>query len=116
MLEMVLEHITMAMVVVGHICTKHYLLVIAIACVAMAIWVKLNFHSSWFIGVHYNVLPEAVRCCLLVNYVVYKHVTMTSLLWLQIPTHPQRFKFWYYFLFELWVSNEEEEHEQFCTS
>ena len=37
---------------------------------------------------HYNVLPEAVCCCLLVNHVVYKHVTMTSLLWLRIPTHP----------------------------
>ena len=35
---------------------------------------------------HFNVLLEAVCCCLLVNH---KHVTMTSLLWLQIPTHPQ---------------------------
>ena len=42
---------------------------------------------------HYNVLPEAVCCCLLVNHVVYKHVTITSLLWLWIPTHPQNFKF-----------------------
>ena len=33
---------------------------------------------------HYNVLPEAVCCCLLVNHVVYKFVT--SLLWLRIPT------------------------------
>ena len=62
---------------------------------------------------HYNVLPEAVCCCLLVNHVVYKNVTMTTLLWLRIPTHPQNFKLWYCFLFELWVSNEEE-HEQFC--
>ena len=49
---------------------------------------SLGVHVS-----HYNVLPGAV-CCLLVNHVVYKHVTMTTLLWLQIPTHPQNFKFW----------------------
>ena len=51
---------------------------------------------------HCNVLPEAVCCCLLVNHVVccllvnhvvYKHVTMTNLLWLRIPTHPQNFMF-----------------------
>ena len=54
-------------------------------------------------SLQYNVLPEAVCCCLLVNHVVYKHVTMTSLLWLRIPTHPQNVKF---FVFELWVSNE----------
>ena len=35
-----------------------------------------------YMSPHYNVLPEAVCCCLLVNHVVYKHVTMTSLLWL----------------------------------
>ena len=29
---------------------------------------------------HYNVLLEAVCCCLLVNHVVYKHVTLTSVL------------------------------------
>ena len=52
---------------------------------------------------HYIVLPEAVCCCLLVNHVVYKHVTTTSLLWLQIPTHQQNFKF---LLFELWVLND----------
>ena len=40
---------------------------------------------------HYNVLPEAICCCLLVNHVVYKHVTMTTLLWLRIPTYPQSF-------------------------
>ena len=51
---------------------------------------------------HYNVLPEAVCCCLLVNHVFYKHVPMTTLLWLRIPTHPQNFKF-----FELWVSNDQ---------
>ena len=55
---------------------------------------------------HYNVLPGAVCCYLLVNHVVYKHVTMTTLLWLRIPTHPQNFKFWYYLLFELRVLNE----------
>ena len=27
---------------------------------------------------HYNVLPEAICCCLLVNHVVYKHVSMTT--------------------------------------
>ena len=32
--------------------------------------------------------------------VVYKHVTMTSLLWLRTPTHPKRFDI------KLWVSNE----------
>ena len=58
---------------------------------------------------HYNVLPEVVCCCLLVNHVVYKHVTMTSLLWLLIPTHPQNF---YYLLFELWVSNEEKKKKK----
>ena len=42
-----------------------------------------------YMSPHYNVLPEAVCCCLLVNHVVYKHVTMTTLLWLRIPTHPQ---------------------------
>ena len=50
------------------------------------------------------ILPEAVCCCLLVNHVVYKHVTMTSLL---IPTHPENFKC---FVFELWVSNEKKNH------
>ena len=33
-----------------------------------------------------SVLPGAVCCCLLVNHVVYKHVTMTSRLWLWIPS------------------------------
>ena len=55
---------------------------------------------------HYNVLPEAVCWCLLVNHVVYKHVTMTTLLWLRIPTHPQNF------LFELWVSNEKKKKKK----
>ena len=59
-----------------------------------------------YMSPHYNVLPEAVCCCLLVNHVVYKHVTMTTLLCLQIPTHQQNFKFFYCFLFELWVSND----------
>ena len=51
------------------------------------------FDLEGYMSPHYNVLPEAVCCCLLVNHVVYKHVTMTTLLWLRIPTHPQNFKF-----------------------
>ena len=31
--------------------------------------------------------------CLRLFVVIYKHVTMTSPLWLRIPTHPQNFKF-----------------------
>ena len=46
----------------------------------------------------YNVLPEAF-------VVVYKHVSMTSLLVLQKPS----FMLIYGFLFELWVSNLNEE-------
>ena len=55
--------------------------------------VRIVFDLEGYMSPHYNVLPEAVCCCLLVNHVVYKHVTMTSLLWLRIPTHPQNFKF-----------------------
>ena len=51
------------------------------------------FDLEGYMSPHYNVLPEAVCCYLLVNHVVYKHVTMTSLLWLRIPTHPQTFNF-----------------------
>ena len=51
------------------------------------------FDLEGYMSPHYNVLPEAVCCCLLVNHVVYKHVTMTSLLWLRIPTHPRHFNF-----------------------
>ena len=55
--------------------------------------VCIVFDLEGYMSLHYNVLPEAVCCCLLVNHVVYIHVTMTTLLWLRIPTHPQNFKF-----------------------
>ena len=61
-----------------------------------------------FIQLHislYNVLPEAF-------VVVYKHVSMTSLLALQKPTYPQSFMLIYGFLFELWVSNLNEKEEK----
>ena len=35
---------------------------------------------------HYNVLPEAVCCCLLVNHVVCKHLTITTLLYSTVYT------------------------------
>ena len=53
----------------------------------------------------YNVLPEAF-------VVVYKHVSMTSLFPLRKPTYPQSFMLIYGFLFELWVSNLNEEEEK----
>ena len=56
---------------------------------------------------HCNVLPEAVCCCLLVNHVVYIHVTMTSLLWLWTPT-----KFQVLILLVMGVGREEEEEEE----
>ena len=59
----------------------------------MSNYTFIVFDLEGYMAPHYNVLPEAVCCCLLVNHVVYKHVTMTSLLWLRIPTHPQNFKF-----------------------
>ena len=43
--------------------------------------VCIVFDLEGYMSPHYNVLPEAVCCCLLVNHVVYKHVTMTTLLW-----------------------------------
>ena len=52
---------------------------------------------------------------LLVNKVVYKHVSMTSLLALRKPTYSQSLMMMYGFLFELWVLNlnkEEEEEEE----
>ena len=55
--------------------------------------VCIVFDLEGYMSPRYNILPEAVCCCLLVNHVVYKHVTMTTLLWLRIPTHPQNFKF-----------------------
>ena len=56
-----------------------------------------------------------VCCCLLVNKVVYKHVSMTNLLALWKPTYSQSFMVIYGFFFELWVFNlnkEEEEEEK----
>ena len=44
------EHIAMAMVVVEHICTQN----------------MMDLEEHMFL--HYNVLPEAVCCCLLVLY------------------------------------------------
>ena len=68
--------------------------------------VCIVFDLEGYMSPHYNVLPEAVCCCLLVNHVVYKHVTMTSLLWLRIPTHPQNI---------LSYGCRTEEEEEFCT-
>ena len=42
-------------------------------------------------SLHYNVLPEAVCCYLLVNHVVYKCVSITSLYVARKPTYPQNF-------------------------
>ena len=53
----------------------------------------------------YNVLPETF-------VVVYKHVSMTSLLALQKPMYPQSFMLIYGFLFELWVLNLNKEEEK----
>ena len=53
----------------------------------------------------YNVLPEAF-------VVVYKHVSMTSLLAQWKSTYPQSFMLMYDFLFELWVSNLNKEEKK----
>ena len=44
--------------------------------------------------------------------VVYKHVSMTCVLALRKPTQPQSFMLIYGFIFELWMSNLNEEEKK----
>ena len=59
---------------------------------------------------------RGICCCLLVNKVVYKHVSMTSLFPLRKPTYPQSFMLIYGFFFELWVSNLKEKEKKIKNS
>ena len=58
----------------------------------------------------YCYISPFVMYCL--NKVVYKHVSMTSLLALRKPTYPQSFMLIYGILFELWVLNLNKEEEK----